>query len=167
MPVHSPHLGPTLMFFSNSITVQEGVDEFAYIQLVMTNVPMDGLEGVIEYELSVFSQGASECYDFCEYNPPFTLCLFAAAVIEDYLVDISLSVSFGEPGVTTSRADLEGSLSTVAQIVIVDDEILDESSEQILVLTPNNAQSLRITILDDESKFSFCYRPCVRFLLLL
>ena len=49
------------MFFSDEITVQEGEDGFAFIQLVMTDVPTNGLEGVIEYTLSVSSAGASKC----------------------------------------------------------------------------------------------------------
>ena len=79
--------------------------------------------------------------------------LLCTAVNEDYRFD-PLVVSFGEPGVTTSQSDLEGSLSTVAQIEIVDDEILDSNTEEILVLllTGGIPDTLRITIVDDESK---------------
>ena len=78
--------------------------------------------------------------------------LYPTAVFEDYSFDFPISVSFGKPGVTTSQTDLEGSLSTVAQIEIVDDEVLDSDSEQIVVilLAPGNIQILQITILDNE-----------------
>ena len=81
-------------------------------------------------------------------------CLLCTAVEEDYRFENPLSVSFGEPGVTTSQADLEGSLSTIAQIEIVDDMILDSNSEDILVVfqTGGIPEILMITILDNESK---------------
>ena len=50
------------MFPASAITVQEGVDEFAYIQLVMTNLPTGGLEGTIDYTLIVSPGGASEWF---------------------------------------------------------------------------------------------------------
>ena len=77
---------------------------------------------------------------------------------EDYRFENPLTVSFGEPGVTTSQTDLEGSLSTVAQIEIVDDMILDSNSEDIVVVfqTGGIPEILRITILDDESKTVVC-----------
>ena len=80
-----------------------------------------------------------------------------AAVTEDYLLEVPLSVSFGEPGVITSQTDLKGSLSTVAQIEIVDDEVLDSDTEQIVVilLAPGNTRILRITILDDDGMSGF------------
>ena len=58
---HPTHPGPTLTFLSDEITVQEGEDGFAFIQLVMTDVPTNGLEGVIEYAILVSSAGASKC----------------------------------------------------------------------------------------------------------
>ncbi len=44
---------PTLQFVNDDITVIEGEDRFAYLQLTITDVPAGGMEGVIEYELQV------------------------------------------------------------------------------------------------------------------
>ena len=143
------------------------MDRFACVQLIMTDAPVGGLEGTIKYTLFVSSSGAckfesSSMHSKCNVLLHMHLkcacavhyCLMFAALSEDYLLERPLLVSFGEPGVTTSQTDLEGSLSTVAQIEIVDDEVLDSDSEQIVVvlIAEGNTRLLRITILDNERK---------------
>ena len=52
---------PTLRLVGDDMILQEGEDDFAYVQLNIADVPTNGLEGVIEYNILVSSGGASEC----------------------------------------------------------------------------------------------------------
>ncbi|XP_064407236.1 sushi, von Willebrand factor type A, EGF and pentraxin domain-containing protein 1-like isoform X2 [Halichondria panicea] len=123
---------PTLNFLSSDLTVVEGVDRYVYYPLRITNVPAGGLEGLIEYELIVSPSGA-------------TLNM-------DYRVDNPSIVSFGTYGETTSRAELEGALSTPALIEILDDMLLDTDDEdvQVFLLATDNFRSMEIIIVDNE-----------------
>ncbi len=71
----------------------------------------------------------------------------------DYRVDNPSIVSFGTYGETTSRAELEGALSTPALIEILDDMLLDTDDEdvQVFLLATDNFRSMEIIIVDNES----------------
>ncbi len=64
-------------------------------------------------------------------------------------------VSFGSPGETTSQADLEGTLSTLVQLEILDDSLLDSNNElvRVVVLEPGDITSQAIVILDNDSEY--------------
>ncbi len=72
----------------------------------------------------------------------------------DYRADNPSIVSFGSPGEITSRAELEGALSTTAQIEILDNIILDTDNENMMVflLAPDNSTK-NIIIVDNESTY--------------
>ena len=81
--------------------------------------------------------------------------LFAALNV-DYRADNPSIVSFGSPGEITSRAELEGTLSTPAQIEILDNMILDTDDEDVMVflLATDNSRSMGIIIVDNESTYN-------------
>ncbi|XP_064390869.1 uncharacterized protein LOC135338715 isoform X3 [Halichondria panicea] len=122
----------TLRFTADEIIVKEGVDMYALFQLVMTNVPSGGLEGTIEYTVFVSPSGAT--------------------LNQDYRSSRTVSLLFGTCGEITPQATLVGSLSTVGQVEIVNDEVLDSNSEDIglFLLETGNFALLTIIILDDE-----------------
>lgn len=64
-------------------------------------------------------------------------------------------VSFGSPGETTSTDDLEGTLFTLAQVEILDDEVIDRDDEMVVVFLfqESSTRSLDINIVDNDSKF--------------
>ncbi len=64
---------------------------------------------------------------------------------------------FGSPGETTSAADLEGTFSTLVQVEIIDDDVVDGNEEEIVAfLTVNGTISANILIRDNESKYILC-----------
>ncbi len=71
----------------------------------------------------------------------------------DYRADNPSIVSFGTCGETTSRAELEGALSTLAQIEIIDDMIFDTDDENVMVflLAIDNFRLMDIIIVNNES----------------
>ncbi len=75
----------------------------------------------------------------------------------DYRADNPSTVSFGTRGETTSRAELEGTFSTLAHIEILDDMILDTDEEEVRVLlsSTENFRMMNIFIVDNESR-SLC-----------
>ncbi len=74
----------------------------------------------------------------------------------DYRADNPSIVSFGSPGEITSQAELEGTLSTPAQIEILDNMILDTDNEnvQVFLLATGNFRSMDIIIVDNESNYA-------------
>ncbi len=62
-------------------------------------------------------------------------------------------VSFGSPGEITSQGELEGTLSTPAQIEILDNMILDTDDENVMVflIATDNSRLIDIIIVDNES----------------
>ena len=74
----------------------------------------------------------------------------------DYRADNPSIVSFGSPGEITSRVELEGTLSTPAQIEILDNMILDTDDEDVMVflLATDNSRSMGIIIVDNESTYN-------------
>ncbi len=69
----------------------------------------------------------------------------------DYRADTPSTVSFGTHGETTSRAELEGTFSTLAHIEILDDMILDTDEEEVRVLL-SSTENFTIIIVDNESR---------------
>lgn len=62
------HADITIQFFpdASQLTVVEGVDQYAYFQLVLSDVPSGGLEGVIEFSVVIAPSGASKCFIYHE-----------------------------------------------------------------------------------------------------
>ncbi len=63
-------------------------------------------------------------------------------------------LSFGSCDVITPQAELEGSLSSLGRVEIVDDEILDGNVERFITLLSylGNFGQLLFVILDNDSK---------------
>ncbi len=65
-------------------------------------------------------------------------------------------LSYGSCDEITPQADLEGSLSSLGQIEVIDDIVLDSDPERFspILLPPNTFQRITISILDNESEYT-------------
>ncbi|XP_064387784.1 uncharacterized protein LOC135335951 [Halichondria panicea] len=124
----------TFSFEATSLTVTEGVNATVSPRLVIESVPAGGVQGIIEIDLTV--------------SP------IAATLTEDYNTT-SMTVSFGSADHSTLLpADINGTFTSAAEILIVDDELLEDAEDMNVLLTMSGVSGSSIlqtvVILDNE-----------------